>query len=508
MCAIAVREPVTLGPLERLEALCDPGSLHVIRSEVSSRRLGDKARPGDGVVGAAGRVHGRPSFAYAQDTPFIGGSLGEQHAETIVRVLQLAGQARVPIVGFVASAGARMQEGVAALHGYGRIFHEHVKLSGRVPQISVIAGSSAGGGSYSPALTDFVVMTRDASMFLTGPAVVKEVMGEDVDAAALGGARVHERNGVCHNVVEDDLAAAEHVRHLLSFLPQHAGEDAPQGLPRDPVDGDPADVVPTDQRKVYDIRDVISRVVDGGELLELQPRWARNLVVGFARLDGRAVGVIANQPRYLGGVLDAETAQKGARFVRTCNTFNLPLLVFVDTPGFMPGTKQEQAGVIRHGAKLLHAFAEGDVPKLTVVLRKAFGGAYITMNSRALGAHLSFAWPNAELGVMGPKQAVGIVHRRDIAAADDPEAERDRLADVYASEHLQANVAASDGHDDEIIEPAAPRARPARGPVAPPRGRGWPGACRRSPGASGEATEETSRYDDAVLTALRRARGR
>src|SRR3954467_13169806 len=242
--AVVINEPTrTLGPLERLEALCDPGSVHVIRSEVSSRRLGDKARPGDGVVGAAGRVHGRPVFAYAQDTSFIGGSRGEQHADTIARVLQLAGQARVPVVGFVASAGARMQEGVGSLAGYGRIFGEHVRLSGRVPQISVIAGTSAGGGSYSPALTDFVVMTRDASMFLTGPAVVQEVMGEDVDAAALGGARVHERNGVCHNVVEDDLAAAEHVRHLLSFLPQHAGEDPPQGLPRDPVDGDPGDVV-------------------------------------------------------------------------------------------------------------------------------------------------------------------------------------------------------------------------------------------------------------------------
>src|SRR3954452_23238427 len=237
MCAIAVREPVTLGPLERLEALCDPGSLHVIRSEVASRRMGSKARAGDGVVGAAGRVHGRPVFAYAQDTSFIGGSLGEQHADTIVRVLQLAGQARVPVVGFVASAGARMQEGVAALEGYGHIFREHVRLSWRVPQISVIAGTSAGGGSYSPALTDFVVMTRDASMFLTGPAVVQEVMGEDVGADALGGAKVHERNGVAHNIVEDDLAAARHVRDLLAYLPQHAGEDPPLGLPRDPIRG-------------------------------------------------------------------------------------------------------------------------------------------------------------------------------------------------------------------------------------------------------------------------------
>ncbi len=444
-------------PMERLEALFDPGSAHVIRSEVASWRMGERARPGDGVIGAAGRVNGRPVFAYAQDTSFAGGSLGEQHADTIARVLQLAGQARAPVVGFVASAGARMQEGVAALAGYGRIFSEHVRLSGRVPQISVIAGTSAGGGSYSPALTDFVVMTRDSAMFLTGPGVVREVMGEDVDAAALGGPRVHERNGVCHNVVADDRAAAEHVRRLLSYLPQHSGEDAPFTLPAEPVAGSPGDPVPADPRKVYDIRDVIARVIDGGELLELQPRWARNLVTGFARLEGRAVGVIANQPRWIGGVLDAEAAQKGARFVRTCATFNLPLLVLVDTPGFLPGTSQEAAGVIRHGATLLHAFAAADVPKLTVVLRKAFGGAYITMNSRALGAQLAFAWPDAEIGVMGARQAVGIIHRRE------PREAHAGLADAYAEAHLRAGVAAADGHVDELIEPADTRARLAWG---------------------------------------------
>jgi len=460
---IAPPEPTTLTPLARLEALCDRDSLHLIRTEVTSRRMGDKARAGDGVVGAAGRVHGRPVFCYAQDTSYAGGSLGEAHADTIVRVLSLAGQARVPAVGFVASAGARMQEGVAALAGYGRIFHQHVKLSGRVPQISVIAGTSAGGGSYSPALTDFVVMTKDAAMFLTGPSVVKEVMGEDVDAAGLGGAKVHEKNGVCHNVVADDVDAANHVRDLLAHLPQHAGEDPSLYAPEEPLPGSPGDVVPAASRSVYDVRDVVARVVDGGRLLEIQPRWARNIVCGFARLEGRSVGIVANQPRYLGGILDAESAQKAARFVRTCNTFNLPLLVFVDTPGFMPGTRQEQSGVIRHGAKLLHAFAEGEVPKLTVILRKAFGGAYITMNSRDLGAHLSFAWPGAELGVMGPKQAVGIVNRREIAAADDPEAARETLADAYAERHLRASVAAGDGFVDELIDPASTRSRLAWG---------------------------------------------
>jgi acetyl-CoA carboxylase carboxyltransferase component len=452
-----------MSPLARLEALCDPGSIHVIRSEVTSWRMGDKARAGDGVVGAAGRVHGRPVFAYAQDTSFAGGSLGEAHAGTIVRVLRLAGQAQVPVVGFVASAGARMQEGVAALGGYGRIFHEHVKLSGKVPQISVIAGTSAGGGSYSPALTDFVIMTRDAAMFLTGPAVVKEVMGEDVTADDLGGARVHERNGVCHAVVEDDGAAARYVRDLLAHLPQNSQEDPPIAAPAESEPGSPGDVVPVDPRQVYDVRHVIRRVLDSGEFLEIQPRWARNVVCLFGRLEGRTVGVVANQPRYLGGVLDAESAQKAARFVRTCNTFNVPLLVFVDTPGFMPGSRQEQAGVIRHGAKLLHAFAEGEVPKLTVILRKAFGGAYITMNSRDLGAHLSFAWPQAELGIMGPKQAVGIIHRRALDAHEDPIGERDRLAVDYAEQHLRASVAAEGGHVDEVIDPADTRARLAWG---------------------------------------------
>jgi acetyl-CoA carboxylase carboxyltransferase component len=454
---IAERPPAALGPYDRLEALFDPGSVHVFRSEVSSRRMGERARPGDGVVGAAGRVNGRTVFAYAQDPSYAGGSLGEQHADTIVRVLELAGQARAPVVGFVASAGARMQEGVAALAGYGRIFNAHVRLSGVVPQISVIAGTSAGGGSYSPALTDVVVMTRTSAMFLTGPGVVREVMGEDVDADALGGPRVHERNGVCHAVVDDDRAAAEHVRGLLALLPQHAGEDPPLAVPTDPHPGSPGDVVPLDPRKVYDVRDVLARTLDGGALLELQPRWARNLVTGFARLEGRAVGVIANQPRWLGGVLDADSAQKGARFVRTCNTFNLPLLVFVDTPGFLPGSGQEQAGVIRHGATLLHAFAAATVPKLTVVLRKAFGGAYITMNSRALGAHLSFAWPQAELGVMGARQAVGIIHRRE------PAERHDALAAAYADQHLGARVAAAEGHIDEIIDPADTRGRLAWG---------------------------------------------
>jgi acetyl-CoA carboxylase carboxyltransferase component len=461
-----------LSPLERLELLCDPGSLQVLRSAVSSRRLGPKARAGDGVVGAAGSVDGRPVFAYAQDASFCGGSLGEAHADTIVRVQRLAGEAGAPVVGFVESGGARMQEGIAALGGYARIFRENVLLSGRVPQISVITGTSAGGGSYSPALTDFVVMVQDATMFLTGPGVVREVIGEDVTPGELGGAHVHERNGVCHFVVPRDLESVVLVRELLGYLPQSSDDSPPVSRPEGPGGGDPGRIVPHDPRRVYDVRDVIGSVVDGGAQLEVAPKWARNVVTALARVDGRPVGVIANQPRYLAGTLDADSAQKAARFVRTCNTYNLPLVVLVDTSGFMPGTQQESAGVIRHGAKLLHAFAEATVPKITVVLRKAYGGAYITMNSKDLGADLAFAWPRAEIGVMGARQAVGVIHRRRLAELDDAGATHDQLASAYAEEHLRAHVAAEGGFVDEVIAPEDTRARIAWGLATLSRRRG------------------------------------
>jgi acetyl-CoA carboxylase carboxyltransferase component len=421
--------------------------------------MGERAQAGDGVIAGSGRVDGRPVFCYAQDPSYLGGSLGEQHADSIVRVLRLAGRAKAPVVGFIESGGARLQEGTAALAGYARIFREHVALSGKVPQISVICGASAGGGSYSPALTDFVVMTERANMFLTGPAVVREVMGEDVTAADLGGHRVHERNGVAHFVAADDTDAALLVRDLLDHLPSNDGERAPRWRASDPPGYGAGDPVPEDERKVYDVRDVVRGIVDGGRLLEWAPRWARNVVCGFARLDGRSVGVVANQPKYLGGVLDADAGSKAARFVRTCNAFGLPLVVLVDTPGFMPGTRQEQGGVIRHGAKLVHAFAEASVPKVTVVLRKAFGGAFIAMNSRDLGADYVFAWPRATLGVMGAKQAVTIVNRRDIAAAEDPEAVRNEFAERYTTEHLTSGIAAAEGYVDEVIPPGDTRRR-------------------------------------------------
>ncbi|HEX8857252.1 MAG TPA: acyl-CoA carboxylase subunit beta [Thermoleophilaceae bacterium] len=466
------RAPERLSAGERLELLCDASSLRVIRSRVSSPRMGSKARPGDGVIGASGEVDGRPVYCYAQDASFAGGSLGQAHADTIVRVMRLAGEARVPVVGFIESGGARMQEGTAALGGYGRIFRENVRLSGRVPQISVIGGTSAGGGSYSPALTDFVVMTERASMFLTGPAVVRDVLGEEVSGAELGGARVHERNGVAQFVVPGDADSIFLARELLSFLPQNAWESPPRSAPIDAPGDDPAGFVPAEERSVYDVRDVIRAIADGGELLEAAQKWARNVVTAFARIEGRPVGVIANQPKHLGGTLDADSAQKAARFVRACNNYGLPLVVLVDAPGFLPGTKQERAGVIRHGAKLLHAFAEARVPKLTVVLRKAYGGAYITMNSKDLGADFAYAWPDAEIGVMGPTQAVGIIRRREIEAADDPVSARDAYAAEYADEHLNAEIAAREGFIDEVIEPAETRERLASNLATLPKDRG------------------------------------
>jgi len=460
MSAMAVQATgPRLEPLQRLEALCDPGSLRLLRSSVRSLRLGDRAIAGDGVVGATGAVDGRPIACYAQDASFLGGSLGERHADTIVRVLELAQRARMPVVSFVESGGARMQEGTAALAGYGRIFRQTVAMTGLVPQISVVSGASAGGGAYSPALTDLIVMTKDAAMFLTGPGVVREALGEEIDAALLGGPRVHDRNGVCHLVERDEASAAARVRELLSYLPSRAGQTPPRATPVQPAAVDPGAFVPTASRSVYDVRDALSAVIDSDSLQELCPRWARNMVTAFARIDGHPVGIVANQPRYLGGVLDAEGSEKAARFVSFCDSFGVPLIAIVDTPGFMPGSKQERAGVIRHGAGLVRAFAAAKVPKLTVVLRKSYGGAYITMNSRDLGADLVLAWPDAELGIMSARAAVGIVHRRELHASDDADAARERLADAYASQHLGAASAAAEGFVDEIIEPSQTRDR-------------------------------------------------
>ncbi|HYI99059.1 MAG TPA: carboxyl transferase domain-containing protein [Thermoleophilaceae bacterium] len=456
---VAVESERARDPRSRLESLCDSGSFEAIRSQVRSFRLGERARDGDGVVGGLGAVDGRPIACYAQDAGYLGGSLGAAHADTIDRVLQIAERSRIPVVAVVDSGGARLQEGIAALGGYSRIFRRNVALSGVVPQISIVGGLAAGGGCYSPALTDFVVMTRAGAMFLTGPAIVREVTGEEIDVAGLGGPRIHERNGVCDAVAPDAHAAISFARSLLRYLPLHAGDEPPRTIGVEPELSDPGVVVPDDPRKVYDVREAIAGIVDGGSVLELAPRWARNLVTALARLDGQPVGVIANQPRYSGGVLDTASAQKGARFVQTCDRYGIPLLVLVDTPGFMPGAHQEREGVIRFGATLVRAFASATVARVTVVLRKAYGGAYITMNSKDLGADMVFAWPGSELGVMGARPAVGIVNRRDLAAAEDPIAARDELEADYAARHLSSATAAAGGFVDEVIAPAETRAR-------------------------------------------------
>ena len=360
----------------------------------------------------------------------------------------------MPVVGFPHSGGARLQEGAAALHAYSDVFR--AQSLARVPQVSVVSGPCAGGAAYSPALGDVTVMAgAGARMFLTGPSVVAKVTREEISAEALGGARVQGRNGVAHLAADGDVQAAELVRTTLAHLPAHAGGPLPLFAPRDPAPGDPGAVLPDRDREVYDVRDVAARLVDDGALLELAPRWARNLVVGLARVEGSPVGVIANQPRHLGGCLDADASQKGAWFVGLCDRYAIPLVVLVDTPGFLPGLAQEQAGVIRHGAGLLRAFATATTRRVTVTLRQAYGGAHIVMNSRDLGADLTLAWPDAKIGVMGARQAVEVVHRRDLAAGADADA----LADAYAAEHLPVAAAAAGGFVDEVIAPDETRER-------------------------------------------------
>ncbi|MBW3621631.1 MAG: acyl-CoA carboxylase subunit beta, partial [Actinobacteria bacterium] len=405
------------GARERLSRLLDDGSFVELGSQrqhqASSFGL-DRRRPdSDGVIAGTGTVDGRPVDVYAQDRRVLGGSLGEAHADKIVRTIDQAVHGRVPVVGINDSGGARIQEGVAALDGYGRVFSANVRASGHVPQVALVMGPCAGGATYSPALMDFVVMTDEATMFLTGPRVVKAVTGEDVDARALGGPEVHGgRSGVASFVTSDDESAFAICRDLLSYLPSSSSDAPPEAPARPPADVDLREIVPADDRQPYDVRDVIAGLVDGGRLLEVQAGWARNLVVGFARIDGRSVGIVANQAKWLAGVLDLTASEKGARFVRFCDAFGIPLVVLVDVPGFLPGTAQEGNGVIRKGAKLLHAFASATVPRFTVVLRKAFGGSYIVMNSRSLGADAVLAWPDAELAVMGAEGAADIIFRR------------------------------------------------------------------------------------------------
>jgi acetyl-CoA carboxylase carboxyltransferase component len=441
--------PVMLDPLGRMALLCDEGSLRPLDAPATARPVG--------VVAAEGRVDGRPVICYAQDSGVAGGSVGTAEADTVVRALKVAHEHSLPLVAFLESAGARLQEGVAALGGFSRIFFENVRLSGRAPQISVITGLSAGGGCYSPALTDFVVMTRPSAMFLTGPKVVHEAIGEDVSVEELGGPAVHNRNGVCQFVVDDDHAAMALVRDLLGYLVPAL--TPPGRAPADLDAPDPGRHLPASRRKVYDVRDVVGDVVDEDSFLEVAPRWARNMVVGFARLGGRRIGVVANQPRYLAGVIDVAASEKAAGFVRTCDRFLLPLVVLVDTPGFMPGSGQESAGIIRHGATLVRAFAAAKVPRFSVILRKAYGGAYITMNSKDLGADLCLAWRDAEIGIMAGHAAVRIMHRRRLADEPDPDRVADELASEYEAGHVSIERALEVGVVDEVINSATTRGR-------------------------------------------------
>lgn len=448
---------VAVDARERVAALVDPGSFAEFGSQAKHRVFAfgmQRKRPdGDGVVTGYATVEGRPVGVFAQDPAALGGSLGELHASKILSVLARAERARMPVIGLIDSGGARIQEGIGALDGYAGIFRANVRLSGRVPQLSVILGPCAGGAVYSPALTDIVIMQRDrAHMFLTGPRVVRAVTNEDVSAAELGGAEVHSRqSGVAHLVAADAAEALSLATRVLGYLPTSCWELPPMGVARDPA---PMPEIPAEPRRAYDVREVVAGVVDTESFLELQPRFAENLVIGFARIEGRPVGVVANQPQSLAGVLDILAAEKGARFVRFCDAFGLPLVTFVDTPGFLPGAAQEAGGVIRKGAKLLYAYSEATVPRVTIVLRKAFGGAYIVMNSRALGADAVFCWPGAQMAVMGAEGAVEIIHRRELEA--DPGCWED-LVTSYELTTMGPETAAARLSVDEIIPPGRTR---------------------------------------------------
>ncbi|HET9648390.1 MAG TPA: acyl-CoA carboxylase subunit beta [Microlunatus sp.] len=447
---------------ERIQALLDHDSFHEIESLRRHRAHGfgleDRRIDTDGVVTGWGRIHGTQVFVYAQDFRILGGSLGEAHAQKIQKVLDLALSVGAPVIGLNDSSGARIQEGVTALAGYGGIFRRNVAASGVIPQISVMLGPCAGGASYSPALTDFVFMVRKTSaMFLTGPSVIKAVTGEVVTQEELGGADVHATStGLATFVFDDEATCLDEVRYLVSMLPSRTAGPAPWYEPED----DPAravdrlvDIVPADSRLPYDIRDVITEIVDDHDTVELHQAWAPNVVCVLARLDGHVVGVVGNQPQSLAGVLNIEASEKAARFVRMCDAFRIPLVTLVDVPGFLPGTEQEHGGAIRHGAKLLYAYCEASVPRIQLILRKAYGGAYIVMDSRPIGADLAFAWPTNEVAVMGAEGAVDVIHRRKIAAADDPAELRDQLAGQYAAELMHPFYAAERGLIDEVIEP-------------------------------------------------------
>lgn len=419
---------------------------------------------GDGVVTGCGTINGRLVFVFAQDFTVLGGSLGKAHAEKICKVMDMAMKNGAPVIGINDSGGARIQEGVDSLAGYAEIFLRNTMASGVIPQLSVIMGPCAGGAVYSPAITDWVFMVKGSShMFITGPEVVKAVTREAVTFEELGGAQAHNTvSGVSHFVADSEQDCLMMVKRLLSFLPQNNMEDAPFVETRDDpqrMDEELNTIVPDNPNKPYDMKEVIRRVMDGGDFFETHAEFARNIITGFARLGGFSVGIVAQQPSVLAGVLDIDSSDKAARFVRFCDCFNIPLIVFEDVPGFMPGVAQEHGGIIRHGAKLIYAFCEATVPKITVITRKAYGGAYIVMNSRHIRGDVVLAWPTAEIAVMGPDGAVNVIFRKEIAEAQDPEAERARLIEEYRSRFANPYVAASRGYIDDVIEPRETRPR-------------------------------------------------
>jgi propionyl-CoA carboxylase beta chain len=451
---------------ERIDLLLDPGSFFELDPFVThrSRDFGiEKTQvPGDGVVSGAGTIDGRPVYVFAQDFTVFGGSLSESNADKICKVMDLAVQNGAPIIGLNDSGGARIQEGVVSLAGYSKVFLRNTRASGVVPQISAILGPCAGGAVYSPAITDFVFMTEKSSyLFVTGPDVIKTVTHEEVTKEELGGARTHSTvSGVAHFVRRDDAAVVAAIRDLMGFLPSNNLDDPPRRDSREPL-GSAADLdqfIPEEPNKPYDMGDLVRRIADDSVFMEVHAAWARNLLVGFIRLAGRSVGVVANQPMHLAGVLDIDASVKGARFVRFCDAFNIPLLVFEDVPGFLPGTQQEYGGIIRHGAKLLFAFAESTVPKVSIITRKAYGGAYCVMLSKDIATDFNFAYPTAEIAVMGPEGAVNILYKRELASDSPAETRQAKVAE-YVENFANPYVAARRGYVDEIIEPSETRER-------------------------------------------------
>jgi acetyl-CoA carboxylase carboxyltransferase component len=453
---------------ERIDLVLDPDSFVELDSFVTHRAtefgLADQLVLGDGVVTGHGTIDGRPVFVFSQDFTVFGGSLSEAYAEKICKLMDLAMKVGAPVVGLNDSGGARIQEGVASLGGYAEIFLRNVMASGVIPQVSVILGPCAGGAVYSPAITDFTIMVEHSSyMFVTGPNVVRTVTHEEVDSEFLGGAETHTtRSGVAHLAAVDEAAALDAVRRLLGHLPQNNLE-LPAMIdsddPPDRMDANLDSIIPDDPHHPYDMHDVLRAVIDGGRFLEIQPGYAQNIIVGFARLGGRSVGIVAQQPSILAGALDIDASVKAARFVRTCDAFNVPLVTFVDVPGFLPGVGQEHGGIIRHGAKLLYAYCEATVPKLTVITRKAYGGAYDVMSSKHIRGDINLAWPSAEIAVMGAEGAVNIIFRDAIAAAEDPAAERARLVAEYEERFANPYIAAGRGYVDAVIKPSETRPR-------------------------------------------------